>query len=141
MIRGRLSHAPMDLPPAERIMDRTLVIIAAALGFIAVAAGAFGAHALRDSLSPRDLEIFETAVRYQMYHAFALFVVAWLLTREVSGAGAAGWAFLAGTTIFSGSLYLMVFTGQRWLGAITPIGGVALIAGWLLVMKAGSRLV
>ena len=121
-------------------MERTFAMIGAVLGFVAVAAGAFGAHALRARLTPADLEIFETAARYQMYHALALLGVAWAFTRWPGGAAtAAGWLFLAGTVVFSGSLYLLVLTGQRWLGAVTPLGGVALLAGWLaLAWAAGS---
>ncbi|MGH7583107.1 MAG: DUF423 domain-containing protein [Gemmatimonadales bacterium] len=108
-------------------------------GALAVVLGAFGAHALRGRLNAADLEVYETAVRYQMYHAFALFAAAWLLDRGAP-AGAAAWAFVAGIVIFSGSLYLLVATGQRWLGAITPIGGVAFIAGWILLALAARKL-
>ena len=121
-------------------MERTFVMIGSALGFVAVAAGAFGAHALRARLTPGDLEIFETAARYQMYHALALLGVAWAVSRwPGSAAVTAGWFFLAGTLVFSGSLYLLVLTGQRWLGAVTPIGGVALLAGWLALAWAAAR--
>jgi len=106
---------------------------------VAVALGAFGAHALRSRLEPRDLEIFETAVRYQMYHALALLAAGWVLARGGAGASAAAWGFVAGTVIFCGSLYLMVATGQRWLGAVTPLGGVALILGWLFLASAAWR--
>lgn len=106
---------------------------------IAVALGAFGAHALRNHLEPRDLEIFETAVRYQMYHAVALIAAGWVLSRGSASAGMAAWSFLAGTVLFCGSLYLMVATGQRWLGAVTPLGGVAFIAGWLMLAMAAWR--
>jgi uncharacterized membrane protein YgdD (TMEM256/DUF423 family) len=106
---------------------------------IAVALGAFGAHALRSRLEARDLEIFETAVRYQMYHALALLAAAAVLARGGAGAGAAAWGFVVGTVFFCGSLYLMVATGERWLGAVTPIGGVAFIAGWLLLAAATWR--
>ncbi|MGH7593397.1 MAG: DUF423 domain-containing protein [Gemmatimonadales bacterium] len=115
-------------------------MLGAILGGTGVILGAFGAHALRTHLGARDLEIFETAVRYQMYHAFALFSAAWLLSRNAAGASSAAWAFIIGVTIFSGSLYLLVATGQRWLGAVTPIGGVVMIAAWLLLMRAASRL-
>src|SRR5690606_17466346 len=102
-------------------------------GAIAVAAGAFGAHALRARLDPADLAIFETAVRYQMYHALALLVVAWVVAvaPDPSPARWSGWLFIAGTVIFSGSLYLLVLSDTRWLGAVTPIGGIAFIVGWL----------
>ncbi|MEO5825046.1 MAG: DUF423 domain-containing protein [Gemmatimonadales bacterium] len=119
---------------------RLAATLGAVFALIAVAAGAFGAHALRSRLEPRDLEIFETAVRYQMYHAFALFVAAALLQRGLTQAGTAAWAFVAGIALFSGSLYLMVSTGARWLGAVTPLGGVAFLAGWTLIALAARRL-
>lgn len=104
---------------------------AATAGFLGVAFGAFGAHALRQTLSPEMLAVFETGVRYQMYHAFAAFAAAWAFARwQRRLFGVAGTLFLAGTVVFSGSLYLLALTGQRWLGAITPIGGSALLAGW-----------
>jgi uncharacterized membrane protein YgdD (TMEM256/DUF423 family) len=113
-------------------VTRLFTMLGALSGLIAVAAGAFGAHGLRAKLTPEHLAVFETAARYQMYHALALFAVAWLTTRSASAlAPAAGWLFVTGTVVFSGSLYLLALTGVRWLGAITPIGGVALIAGWL----------
>lgn len=119
---------------------RLAATLGALLGGLAVALGAFGAHALRARLEPRDLEIFETAVRYQMYHALALFAAAWLLDRGIAQASGAAWGFTIGTLIFSGSLYLMVATGMRWLGAITPIGGVAMIVGWGMLALAARRL-
>jgi len=106
-------------------------MIAAASGFLAVAFGAFGAHGLRERLTPDLLAIFEVGVRYQMYHALALFGVALALERWPAPAlHVAGWSFIAGTLVFSGSLYILTLTGQRWLGAITPIGGVAFLIGW-----------
>ena len=119
---------------------RAMATSGAALALLGVALGAFGAHALRASLSPSDIEIFETAVRYQMYHAVALFGVAWLATKLVDPLmDWAGWLLVAGTVVFSGSLYLLVLTGTRWLGAITPVGGLMLVAGWLLVVVALLR--
>lgn len=110
---------------------KLFVILGALLGGLSVAAGAFGAHALRAQLAPRMLEVFETAVRYQMYHALALFAAAWMVQQtQAQSAQVAGWAFVVGTVLFSGSLYAMVLTGTRGLGAITPIGGVVLIVGW-----------
>ena len=116
-------------------MDRTFFIIASLLGTLSVAFGAFGAHALRDRLEPSLLANFQTGVTYQFYHALALFVVVLAISKWPTGNSAvwAGWLFVAGIVFFSGSLYLMAFTGQRWLGAVTPIGGVAFIAGWLLL--------
>lgn len=99
---------------------------------IAVAAGAFGAHALRQRLSSDLLAVFETGARYQMYHALALLFVAWAVTQwPATSVRAAGWLFVAGTALFSGSLYLLALTGARWWGAVTPIGGVLFLAGWL----------
>ena len=117
--------------------------VAALNGLISVAAGAFGAHGLREKVSARHLEVFETAARYQMYHAFALVVVAWLVQRGVGPpVSASGWCFLVGIVLFSGSLYALTLTGVDKLGAITPVGGLALIAGWALLawsaIHAGS---
>ena len=123
-------------------MDRTFVLTAAVFGFAGVALGAFGAHALRDSLSPRDLEIFETAVRYQLIHAVALLGVAaaWARWPDVSGTiAAAGWLLTVGIVVFSGSLYALVLTGVRGLGAVTPLGGVAFLAGWAALAWAAWR--
>jgi uncharacterized membrane protein YgdD (TMEM256/DUF423 family) len=123
-------------------MDRTFVVAAAVLGFVGVALGAFGAHALRDSLSARDLEIFETAVRYQLIHAVALLGVAaaWARWPDVARLlGVSGWLMVAGVIVFSGSLYALVLTGVRGLGAITPLGGVAFLAGWGLLAWAALR--
>jgi uncharacterized membrane protein YgdD (TMEM256/DUF423 family) len=116
------------------IAARTLAAWGALSGFVGVAAGAFGAHALRARLSPDLLAVFETGARYQMYHALALFGAAWMADRWPAGQpGWAGVCFAVGTVVFSGSLYALALTGQRWLGAITPLGGVALLAGWLLL--------
>ena len=105
-----------------------------------VAAGAFGAHALRDALPGSLLAIFETGVRYQMYHAFALLATAAVAVRRPTRLlAAAGGLFAAGIVIFSGSLYLLSTTGILWLGAVTPIGGVAFLAGWSLLGIEGSR--
>lgn len=114
---------------------KLFVILAAVLGFLGVALGAFGAHGLRGRLTPEDLEIFETGVRYQMYHALALLGVAWLSTRFPGAAvTAAGWLMVAGVVVFSGSLYVLVLSGLRWLGAVTPLGGLSLLAGWLALV-------
>ncbi|HEY0970641.1 MAG TPA: DUF423 domain-containing protein [Gemmatimonadales bacterium] len=121
-------------------MSRPFLLLGAISAGLAVAAGAFGAHALRARLSAGDLAVFETAVRYQMYHALALLAVAWV-AQQVPGAlpRAAGWLFVAGTVVFSGSLYTLVLAGQRWLGAVTPIGGVAFLAGWACLAAAALR--
>jgi len=118
-------------------MDRLFFAAGALLAGLGVAAGAFGAHALRTRVEPRMLEVFETAVRYQMYHAFALLAVAWASARwPGSMVNASGWLFMAGIALFCGSLYLMTFTGLRWVGAITPLGGVCWIAAWLILAVA-----
>lgn len=112
-------------------MDRFCFALGAALGGLAVAAGAFGAHGLRSRVGADLLATWETAVRYHAWHALALLALAWAVTRWPSaGLGATAWLWLAGVVVFSGSLYILVLTGQRWLGAVTPIGGLALIAGW-----------
>ena len=112
---------------------RLFLTIAALFGGLAVAGGAFASHALRDKLSDRALEIFEVGIRYQMYHALALILVALLLSRAEAGQlllTIAGYAFIAGVLIFSGSLYALSFSGIKWLGAITPLGGAAFLIGW-----------
>jgi uncharacterized membrane protein YgdD (TMEM256/DUF423 family) len=121
-------------------MDRVFLALGALSALIAVAAGAFGAHALRNRLAPDTLSVFEIAARYQMYHALALLGVAWAASRWPGGAVvAAGWLFVIGTVIFSGSLYLLSFTGQRWLGAVTPLGGLAFILGWAALAWTALR--
>lgn len=121
-------------------MDRTFFSLGAGSAFVAVAAGAFGAHALRSRLSAEHLAVFETAARYQMYHALALLAVAWAVSRWAGALPtAAGWLFVAGTVLFSGSLYALALTGVRWLGAITPLGGAAFLAGWLCLALAARR--
>jgi uncharacterized membrane protein YgdD (TMEM256/DUF423 family) len=118
-------------------MQRTFLLTGAVAGFIAVAFGAFGAHGLRGRLSPDMLAVFETGVRYHMYHALALLLVAAVAGRLDSRAVvAAGWLFVAGIVLFSGSLYLLAVTGVTALGAITPIGGVAFLAGWVCLAVA-----
>ena len=111
---------------------RLFAVLGAISAFTAVAAGAFGAHALRARLPADLLAIFETGVRYHMYHALGLLAVAWAAGRGPAPALTwAGWLFVAGTVVFSGSLYLLALIDQRWLGAVTPVGGVAFLAGWL----------
>ena len=120
---------------------KLFAILGALFGGLGVAAGAFGAHALRARLDPRMLEVFETAVRYQMFHALALFAAAWLWQQtSTTAAQVAGWAFVAGILLFSGSLYALALTGVRGLGAITPIGGVAFLVGWAALALAATRL-
>lgn len=120
--------------------DRALALLGAISAAVAVAAGAFGAHALKGHLSPEDLATFETGARYQMYHALALLFTAWAAARWPGTAvTVAGWAFVAGTILFSGSLYALALTGVRWLGAITPLGGLAFLAGWGALAVAAWR--
>lgn len=119
---------------------RLFFALGAVFGGIGVMLGAFGAHALRDALSAQDLATFETGVRYQLVHALALLACAWAASEwEAATATAAGWAFVTGIVVFSGSLYVLVLSGQRWLGAITPIGGVAFIVGWALLAWTAVR--
>jgi uncharacterized membrane protein YgdD (TMEM256/DUF423 family) len=121
-------------------MDRLFFSIGALSALISVAAGAFGAHALRARLSPEYLSVFETAARYQMYHALGLLAVAWAVGRWPGAlAQWAGWLFVAGTVLFSGSLYALALTGARWLGAITPLGGIAFLVGWLCLFLSARR--
>ncbi len=110
---------------------RLFLLLGAGYGLLGVALGAFGAHALRGRLTPELLAVYHTGVQYQFYHAFALLAVGVLCqVRPAPGLGVAGWCFAAGVLLFSGSLYLLALSGTRWLGAITPLGGVLFLAGW-----------
>ena len=110
---------------------RTFAAWGAVSALIAVLAGAFGAHALRERLPSELLAAFETGARYQMYHALALFAVAWATTQwPTQPVRRAGWLFIGGTVLFSGSLYVLALSGVTWWGAVTPVGGVLLLAGW-----------
>jgi uncharacterized membrane protein YgdD (TMEM256/DUF423 family) len=122
-------------------MERLFLALGALSAAISVAAGAFGAHALKSRLPAELLAVFETGARYQMYHALGLLAAGWAVSRT-SGAAAvsAGWLFAAGTVLFSGSLYALALTGVRALGAVTPLGGVAFIAGWIALAVAALRL-
>ncbi len=112
-------------------------MVGSMLAAVAVIAGAFGAHGLKETVSTEMLEVFETAVRYQMYHSLGLIAVGLFNSHHPAVAvEIAGWAFALGIVVFSGSLYAMVLSGTRWLGAVTPIGGLAFIAGWLLLAFA-----
>lgn len=118
-------------------MVRTFFIIGALSAGVGVAAGAFGAHGLKTRLSPEMLTVFEVGVRYQMYHAFALMATAWAQTRWPSSLVViGGWLFVIGIVLFSGSLYLLSMSGMRWPGAVTPLGGLALLAGWICLAWA-----
>ena len=121
-------------------MDRLFFALGCISGFLGVALGAFGAHALKGRLDAELLGTFEVGVRYQMYHALALLAVGWACTRWPGAlVNASGWLFVAGSVIFSGSLYALSLSGVRWLGAITPIGGLGLLAGWLCLAWAVAR--
>lgn len=124
-------------------MTRVFLVIASILGGLSVVAGSFATHALKEKLSQYSLDIFQTGSRLQMYHSLALLIVAFLLTIEELPQGlmiVAGYAFIIGIAIFSGSLYALSLTGIKWLGAITPIGGIALIIGWGCMAVAGWNL-
>lgn len=124
----------------NRRMDRIFFAIGSLSAFLAVAFGAFGAHALKARLSPELLATFETGVRYQMAHALALLAVGWAHGRWPGAVlNAGGWLFVAGTVLFSGSLYVLSLSGQRCLGAITPLGGLAWLAAWLCLAWAAWR--
>lgn len=115
-------------------------MVGALSGFVSVAGGAFGAHALKQKLPPDLLTIFEVGVRYQMYHALALLAVGLLAARRESRVlGASGVLFVAGTVLFSGSLYALSLSGATWLGAITPFGGVAFLTAWGCLLAAVRR--
>jgi uncharacterized membrane protein YgdD (TMEM256/DUF423 family) len=119
---------------------RLWIVIGAASAFVSVAAGAFGAHALKSRLTPDLQTIFETGARYHMYHSLGLIAVGLLAAGRPSGLlTAAGWALLAGILLFSGSLYALALSGVRALGAITPLGGLAFLAGWVLFALAAWR--
>ena len=119
--------------------SRTLVAVGAFLGLIAVAAGAFGTHGLEGRLDERQMQTFEIAVRYQMYHTLAIFCSVWISTKLAGNTRASGlaiksgWVFAAGCMLFSGSLYVLVFTGAKWLGMVAPIGGTAFMVGWAML--------
>lgn len=119
-------------------MNKALLAAGAISGAIAVAAGAFGAHALKDRLSDKALAIFETGARYQMYHALAIVLCA-ALAGGLAGARTAGWLFQAGIVVFSGSLYALALTDVKVLGAITPLGGLAFLAGWIWLAVSALR--
>ena len=113
-------------------MSRFFIIAASVSMFLAVALGAFAAHVLNRILPPERFAVFEVGVRYQIYHGLALFAVAWLIERSSPvPASPAGWLFIAGTMLFSFSLYALALTEMRWCGFVTPFGGVCFLAGWL----------
>lgn len=121
-------------------MDRLFFGLGAVLAAVGVALGAFGAHGLRGTLSAADMATFETGVRYHLIHALGLLAVAWAASRWPSATvNAAGWLMVAGIAVFAGSLYVLVLTGQRWLGAVTPLGGFCFLAAWALLAWSAWR--
>jgi uncharacterized membrane protein YgdD (TMEM256/DUF423 family) len=123
-------------------MAKLFITLASLSGMLAVILGAFGAHALKGKLDAYSLGIYETAVQYHFYHSFALLAVGILALSQPQTAllKSSGWLFFVGILVFSGSLYLLSITGVRWLGAITPIGGLAFIAGWACLAATGWKL-
>lgn len=123
-------------------MVRTFMIFAAISGFLAVVVGAFAAHGLKGRLPPDLIEVIKTGGQYQMYHALALLCVALLLVHKPADVGlkACGWAFILGSLMFSGSLYALAMGAPRWLGPITPLGGLCFLVGWTLLAVAGWRM-
>lgn len=116
-------------------MIKLMAFFGALFGAIGVIMGAFGAHALKEKISPAALNAYEVGVRYQLFHALALFATAWIYTQYPHLLVAfTGWLFIIGTLLFSGSLYLLAITGLRFFGPITPIGGALLVLGWLLLL-------
>jgi uncharacterized membrane protein YgdD (TMEM256/DUF423 family) len=115
-----------------------LIAVGGVLGLLGVAAGAFGAHALEGAVTPERLAVFETAARYHLVHALAI-VLAGAMAAWLPLARVAGWLFTAGIVVFAGSLYLLVLLDAGWLGAVTPIGGLAFMAGWGVLGWAGLR--
>ena len=113
-------------------MAKLFISVAALAGMFAVMLGAFGAHALKNTLDDYAMGVFETAVQYHFYHAFALLAVGIIALSQADSVllKTSGWLFIVGLVLFSGSLYTLSFSGARWLGAITPLGGLAFIAGW-----------
>ena len=124
-------------------MARLFLIVAAVSGLLVVALGAFGAHALKGGLSPASMEIYKTAVQYQMFHTTALLVIGLLAIkfRESSALRWSGYLMIVGIVLFSGSLYALSISGIRWLGMITPIGGVLMIVSWLLLAYTAGKFV
>lgn len=115
--------------------SKIFAVLGAVLAFLAIGIGAFGAHALKQKISKDMLEVFEVGVRYHMYHALALFAIAWAIAFFLHPLIAlSGWMILLGTVIFSGSLYILSITSIKWWGMITPIGGIILLLGWLLLI-------
>jgi uncharacterized membrane protein YgdD (TMEM256/DUF423 family) len=130
----------MTDPHTAMTLDRIFLLIGAVSAFIGVAAGAFGAHLLKNRVASDMLSVFEIGVRYQLYHALALIACAWAITRWPGAwIAAAGWLFVGGTIVFSGSLYALSLSAVRGWGAITPLGGLAFLAGWACLAVAALK--
>jgi uncharacterized membrane protein YgdD (TMEM256/DUF423 family) len=125
----------------EKHMERLFFSLGSFSGGLGVVLGAFGAHILRARMTPDFMAIFETGVRYQMYHAFGLLIVGMIAARRPTNrlVAGAGWLFIAGIVLFSGSLYILTLSGLRWLGMITPVGGTGFIVGWFCLALAALR--
>jgi uncharacterized membrane protein YgdD (TMEM256/DUF423 family) len=137
--KNRFRHTIPD-PEEPSVMERTWFATGAVLAAIAVAAGAFGAHGLENRLSADDLDTYQTAARYHIYHALGLLAVAYASKRFEGGlVTASGWLFIAGIVLFSGSLYVLSLSGVKILGAVAPIGGVCFLAGWGCLAIAAWR--
>ena len=135
--RSAQGEQPEESPAPQ---EKVFFSFGSASGFFSVCAGAFGAHALKAKLSQEMLAVFETGVRYQLAHALVLLILPWALSRfHPVLVRRAGWFFMAGSVIFSGSLYLLVLTGVRIWGAVTPAGGLMLLAGWFLLFLSSLR--
>ena len=121
-------------------MNINWIQIASLLMFAAVGLGAFGAHAIKGKITDTYLDVYKTAVLYHFIHALGIFIVAWLsTTNQDPKISCAGIAFILGITLFSGSLYLLSVTGLKWLGAITPLGGLSFLAGWLFIFLSATQ--
>ena len=121
-------------PMISRSLSQRFLVLGTVFAGSAVAAGAFGAHALKEILDAHSLQVFDTATRYQMYHAFGLCIVSWAIDRyPAQRLEQMGWLFILGILLFSGSLYVVALAGIRCMGAVTPIGGLAFLAGWMLL--------
>ena len=123
-------------------MAKLFITLASLSGMLAVVLGAFGAHGLRGKLDDYAMGVFETAVQYHFYHALALLAVGIIALSQPQTTllKSSGWLFLLGTVIFSGSLYILAITGTKWLGAVTPVGGLAFIGGWACLATASWKL-
>lgn len=124
-------------------MAKMFITLASLSGMLAVAFGAFGAHALKNRLDEYSMGVFQTAVQYHFYHSLALLAVGIIALNYPQAAllRSSGWLFALGIVVFSGSLYMLSFTGLRWLGAVTPMGGLAFMAGWACLAAASWKLV